>query len=84
MSPSLVRILHDLPQIIVLQFDISSNATQALPESLGESIMTVWPSRLKAKNVTTTLMSDSVRRATMDPSFVDYIIFRALTKLATL
>jgi hypothetical protein len=59
--------------MIVLQLTVSSNATQASPDSLGESIMTVWPSRLRAKNVTTMFKSDSVRSATMDPSLVDYI-----------
>ena len=40
-SPNVERILGDWPYMIDSQLTVSSNDTQASPESLGESIMTV-------------------------------------------
>lgn len=62
------RMLAFWPYMMVSQPTVSRRDTQAAGERRGDNIMTVYPRRLRAKNVTTMLRSERVNRATMLPS----------------
>lgn len=68
-SPIVARIFGDWPYSIVLQPTVSNKETHAVADRRGDNIMTVYPSLLRAKKVITMLRSDSVKRATVAPSF---------------
>jgi hypothetical protein len=70
MSPTVLRMVGVCPYRMVSQPTVSRRETHAVAERRGESIITVYPMRLRAKKVTTIFRSERVRRATISPSFL--------------
>ena len=62
-SASVARIVELRPYMIVSQPKVFSRLAHAVPESRGESSITVYPSRLRAKKVIAMSKSDKDSRA---------------------